>query len=701
MTIESKFLHTLSDQINEDKTKDNSLVICLKKAAKYFNISPQIKIKQDAKITIQNLEICQESFGLIIEPIIDFTIDLLIKFPTPLLVEFENDNQQQVFSIIIPKIWGKNSIYNPLTNINQTISKDYNPDKIIRIWQLSPLNFKMATNYSDLVKNILKFFKKDVFSAIILGLLVSIGTIFTSLISGYIFGNLSDGLNSNYLTIFIAAVFTILFSSLITFVSDINIKTLHIKVLLYILPSIWNHILNLPIKISKKFISGDMAQRLLDYETTISSLISLNLVILFDLCAIILLLLYMALCEPLITALYTMIVLIFLALKIYFIPQNLRQIKFQINKQGKLSSFLNEALLGIAKIRSANVEDKIYQKWLIELLGLKDSLEKTTKIEIFFTILDSLMMVILLLSLYGILYFSANDIQPVKLLSFLIAGGQFCSLIDKLFLQLVLLIHLLPGLKRIKPITKEKIEQNNNKQDISSLKGEIILSNLCFQVNGLKPIIDDLSMTIKAGQFVAIIGPTGAGKSTLIKLLLGLENASSGTIMIDKKNINDLNLKQLRKQYGIVLQTTNLLAGTIFSNIAVNNFISVDEALELAKLVGLDDEVKAMPMKLFTHLSDNSSESISGGQKQKILIARALANKPKILFLDEATSALDNHSQKIIHDNLKHLNITRIVIAHRYSTIIDADVIYVMEDGKVVDYGSFDDLVKRKKVVDF
>ncbi len=119
----------------------------------------------------------------------------------------------------------------------------------------------------------------------------------------------------------------------------------------------------------------------------------------------------------------------------------------------------------------------------------------------------------------------------------------------------------------------------------------------------------------------------------------------------------------MRKQYGVVLQTTNLLAGTIFSNIAVNNFISVDEAWKLAKLVGLDDEIKAMPMKLFTHLSDNSSESISGGQKQKILIARALANKPKILFLDEATSALDNHSQKIIHDNLRCLNITRIVIA--------------------------------------
>jgi ABC-type bacteriocin/lantibiotic exporter with double-glycine peptidase domain len=205
-------------------------------------------------------------------------------------------------------------------------------------------------------------------------------------------------------------------------------------------------------------------------------------------------------------------------------------------------------------------------------------------------------------------------------------------------------------------------------------------------------------MTIKAGQFIGIIGPTGAGKSTLLKLLLGLENSSSGTIMIDNKNINDLNLKQLRKQYGIVLQSTNLLAGTIFSNIAVNNFISVDEAWQLAKLVGLDQEVKAMPMKLFTHLSDNSSESISGGQKQKILIARALANKSKILFLDEATSALDNHSQKIIHDNLKLLKITRIVIAHRYSTIIDADIIYVMENGRFVDYGNFDYLVKRKRL---
>jgi ABC-type bacteriocin/lantibiotic exporter with double-glycine peptidase domain len=178
-------------------------------------------------------------------------------------------------------------------------------------------------------------------------------------------------------------------------------------------------------------------------------------------------------------------------------------------------------------------------------------------------------------------------------------------------------------------------------------------------------------------------------------LLLGFDEATAGNILFDNQSISQFNAGELRKQIGVVLQTTNIFPGTLFSNLAAFSGITHERAWELARLVGLDDEINAMPMKMHTYVSDNAGESLSGGQKQKILIARALAAKPRILLLDEATSALDNHSQALIFANLRLLNITRVVIAHRYSTIKDADLIVRLENGRIIDQGSYSDLVSR------
>ncbi len=209
-------------------------------------------------------------------------------------------------------------------------------------------------------------------------------------------------------------------------------------------------------------------------------------------------------------------------------------------------------------------------------------------------------------------------------------------------------------------------------------------------------IVDNINLSIHEGLFVAIVGSSGSGKSTLIRLLLGLELPQEGKIYINGTDLNYISLQKFRAQCGVVLQSTNLMAGTLFDNVAGSDQnITEEEVRKAIKLAHLEDEVNALPMGLQTCVMDNGA-GFSLGQRQRILIARALCHNPKTLILDEATSALDNLNQQIIHDNLSQLQITRIVIAHRLSTIEKADYIYVMEKGRVVEEGTFKELMDHK-----
>lgn len=208
-------------------------------------------------------------------------------------------------------------------------------------------------------------------------------------------------------------------------------------------------------------------------------------------------------------------------------------------------------------------------------------------------------------------------------------------------------------------------------------------------------ILEDLSLKIQPGQYVAIVGKTGCGKSTLVRLLMGFESPQKGAIYYDGKNINALDLKSLRKKLGVVMQNGKLFQGDIFSNITISApWLTLDQAWEAAELADIADDIRAMPMGMHTIISEGSG-GISGGQKQRLMIARAIAPNPKILIFDEATSALDNITQKKVSQALDGLKCTRIVIAHRLSTIRHCDRIIVLDGGKIVEDGSYDELLAR------
>ena len=253
-----------------------------------------------------------------------------------------------------------------------------------------------------------------------------------------------------------------------------------------------------------------------------------------------------------------------------------------------------------------------------------------------------------------------------------------------------------PILQIIKPILDAQPELEEDKEVVTRLSGAIELNRVCFKYPDLdRMILDDISLKIRPGQYVAIVGESGCGKSTLMRILLGFEKAQKGAVYYDGKNMDTLDLKSLRRKIGVVMQGGKLVWGDIYSNITISApWLTLDDAWEAAEIAGMADDIRAMPMGMHTIIQEGGG-GISGGQKQRLMIARAVAPKPKILFLDEATSALDNITQRKVSEALDKMKCTRIVIAHRLSTIRQCDRILLLKDGKIVEDGSYEKLMEQ------
>lgn len=251
-------------------------------------------------------------------------------------------------------------------------------------------------------------------------------------------------------------------------------------------------------------------------------------------------------------------------------------------------------------------------------------------------------------------------------------------------------------LEMVDPILRTVPEVSESKKVVDRISGSIELNNVSFRYSPDTPvIIDNLSLKIRSGQYVAIVGKTGCGKSTLLRLLLGFEKPQKGAIYYDGKDLDTLDLKSLRRRIGVVMQNGKLFQGDLYSNIAVSApGLTMEDAMKAAEAAGIADDIRSMPMGLRTIVSEGGG-GISGGQRQRLMIARAIASKPRILMFDEATSALDNVAQKQVSESLDKLKCTRIVIAHRLSTIRHCDRIIVLDKGRIVEDGTYEQLIAQ------
>ena len=299
-----------------------------------------------------------------------------------------------------------------------------------------------------------------------------------------------------------------------------------------------------------------------------------------------------------------------------------------------------------------------------------------------------------------LIYYSAaaGGVSAADYIAFSASFGMVSGALSSLASAGVLAAQISPLAEMAKPILQAEPEEAEGKQMIRRLSGGVELSHVSFRYVPDGPLIlDNVSLKVRPGQYVAIVGETGCGKSTLMRLLLGFEKPWKGAVYYDGKDLSKVDLKSLRRHIGVVMQNGKLFQGDIYSNIVISApQLSMDEAWEAAEMAGIADDIRAMPMGMHTIISEGGG-GISGGQRQRLMIARAVAPKPKILMLDEATSALDNITQKKVSDSLEKLGSTRIVIAHRLSTIRRCDRILVMERGRITADGTFEELMETSE----
>lgn len=368
--------------------------------------------------------------------------------------------------------------------------------------------------------------------------------------------------------------------------------------------------------------------------------------------------------------------------------------KKRMETGAKVSGLSFALISGIQKIKLSGAEKRAFSKWGNEYA-------KQADLEYNYPMIIKIMPVIsTAISLIGtfILYFIAVEAR-VNVSDYYAFSASY-AYVSGAFLAVAAvtgqIAQIKPTLEMLSPILETTPEISERKTIVERLSGGIEISNLYFKYEENMPyVVDGLSLKIKSGQYVAIVGKTGCGKSTLMRLLLGFEKPAKGAIYYDGKDMNTLDLKSLRQHVGTVMQNGSLFEGDIFSNIIIAApLLTLDGAWEAARLAGIAEDIEKMPMGMQTLISEGGG-GLSGGQRQRLMIARAIAGKPKILMFDEATSALDNITQKIVSDSLSSLKCTRIVIAHRLSTIKDCDRIIVLDGGKIIEDGKYDDLIAR------
>ncbi len=507
--------------------------------------------------------------------------------------------------------------------------------------------------------------------------------------------------SGNYGILLAMAIF-IFCTSLSTFLLEILksliLNKIALKLDLNIEAAAMMRILSLPVSFFNNYNSGDLANRV-QYMSNLSSELFVNtfstmVVVVFSMIYLIQMMILIPDFLIPVVLLLVLSVLVVMMTAYFQSKISLKQMKLSSKEKGTAYSILS----GIKKIKICGAEDRALVKWGRDYAAQAAFLYNPPML------LKMGQVLTFAISLIGTVYiYYTAVVSGVDISSYYCFNAAYGIISGSLALfseTVISAARALPTFELVRPIMEAEPAVSEDKPMVDKLKGEVEFDNVTFSygADSNLPIIDGLSLTIKPGEYVGIVGKTGCGKSTLMRLMLGFETPQKGTIFYDKKNMNNLDLKSLCSGIGTVLQDGKLLTGSIYSNITINApGLTVDEVWKIVDMVGLGDDIKAMPMQLFTQIAE-SADNISGGQKQRIMLARALASNPRILLLDEATSSLDNINQKKIAGVLDSLDCTKIVIAHSLSVVRNCDRILMMDNGNIAEDGSYDDLMARNGV---
>ena len=477
--------------------------------------------------------------------------------------------------------------------------------------------------------------------------------------------------------------------------------------------AVWQRLLSLPATFFRQYSVGDLSSRAgginqirsLLTGSSLSSLISA----VFSVFSLFLLFYYSAKLALIACALSLLSVSVTILVSWF----NLRYQKQIMELQGKISGQVLQFITGISKLRVAGAEVRAFACWSRKFSQQRRLTVRMETINNGFQVFNSIFSVSCTLVIYGFVAWGllmaekegtlqasggegmVLSLSTGEFLAFNAAFGQFLGAMAQLGGIIIQLLQIAPLYNRCRCILEAEPECTEDKADPGVICGDVEVNSLTFRYSPESPnVLKNVTISVRPGEFIGVVGPSGSGKSTLLRLLLGFERPQAGGVFYDGKDLAELDPVLLRRQLGVVLQNGRLLAGDLFTNIVGSAPLSVEDAWDAARMAGLEEDIRNLPMGMHTYLTEGGG-TFSGGQRQRLMIARALVHKPRIIYFDEATSALDNITQAAVNDALDRLDVTRIIIAHRLSTIRHADRIYVIDHGRVAECGSYDELMKQ------
>jgi len=461
--------------------------------------------------------------------------------------------------------------------------------------------------------------------------------------------------------------------------------------------AVWDRLLRLPATFFRDYTAGDLASRANGISqirealsgTTLSSLLSSLLALL----SLVIMIFY----SPALAGVGVLLVLVLVTVSAMLTLSALRHERALASAAGRIDGLLLQLLGGVAKLQAANAVRRAFLRWAKAFAGQQRHViaagrihNVTLTIKAVYPVLGSAMLFASVAFLLG-----RDAISTGAFLAFNAAFGIFLGGMLGLGETLIGVLNVVPLYERARPILETSPEFDASKADPGPLEGDLEVSQLRFRYDPDGPsVLDGVSFRVRPGEFVAVVGPSGSGKSTLLRLLLGFERPAGGSVYFDGQDLAGLDVSAVRRQLGVVMQQQRVMAGDLFRNIVGSTGCTRADAEEAARRAGLDDDIARLPMGLHTLVGDGA-DTLSGGQRQRLLIARAIVDRPRMIILDEATSALDNASQARVSESLEQLESTRLVIAHRLSTVRNADRILVLENGRLVEEGPYATLLRN------
>ncbi|MEL6696401.1 MAG: NHLP bacteriocin export ABC transporter permease/ATPase subunit [Bacteroidota bacterium] len=593
-------------------------------------------------------------------------------------------------------------IKDPSTKSSQLVTADLAAD-------LEPMAYMFFYAFDrkiDSIKQIglfaLKGLKKDIGLIMLATLFGSLLTMLVPILSGVLFDDVIPQADRGFLIEVVGIMVIIgVLSAMLGLIRGVLQLRVETKSNINIQAALMDHLLRLPVTFYRQFSAGDLTLRTLGInairQVLSATLLRTVLSGAFSIVNVVLLFYY----DPNLAwiGLGLVILAVGVMLGIGFYKLKFDREIAQI--QGDIQGFLFEFISGISKIRISGAEQRIFAIWANKFGLLKMRGFKSVNLENLSVVFNGSYTLLTNMFFFAAIFFiiqkdpSKSLISVGVFMAFVSAFRQFLN--DSLSISeaIIASLNIIPLYERMRPIMEAEPESYQGSADPGELQGEIEVNAVTFRYHqDQAPVLKNVSFRIKPGEMVAFVGPSGSGKSTVMRLLLGFEEAETGSIYYDGQAFESLSKELVRQQMGVVLQDSALMAGSIYMNIVGNSDLTLEDAVEAANMAGLEEDIAQMPMGMHTMISEGAS-TFSGGQRQRLMIARAIVNKPRILFMDEATSALDNRTQSIVSESLEKLQATRIVIAHRLSTVINADRIFVMEDGEIVESGSYRELIKQ------